>query len=78
MSKFKGLVTPNGITKGAKVIWAGRSQKFPAQNGFAAKMLKEGEVYEVEFVFPGDPMQIELVGDKFNELFVYDLFKRVG
>lgn len=70
------LVTPNGIKKGSKVLWARQSVVFPRQNGLANGLLKKNQLYEVTFVFPGEPMQIEL--DGIETLFVYDMFQKVG
>jgi len=69
------LVTPNGIKKGSKVLWARMSNAFPRQNNLAKGTLKKNQLYEVTFVFPGDPMQIELEG--LDNLYVYDMFQKI-
>lgn len=69
------LVTKNNIRKGSTVIYIGDSRVYPAQSGLAKQNLKKDIYYTVEFVFPGDPMQIEIEG--IEPLFVYDMFKRI-
>lgn len=76
IEELEELVTPNGIKKGSKVLYVKDSLKVPAQNGLAKGTLKRGQLYTVEFVFPGAIEQIELVG--VEPLFVYDMFQRVG
>ena len=71
----EGLVTPNGVKAGDEVIFAGLSRSTPRQNSLATKELKKDRTYTCVFVFPGEPMQIELQG--LEPLFVYDLFKKV-
>lgn len=70
------IITPNGIKKGSKVLYVQDSLRHPTQNGLARGTLKKGQLYTTEFVFPGDPEQIELEGEE--QLYVYDMFQRVG
>jgi hypothetical protein len=68
------LTTKNGITAGDTVIWARESRVYPRQNSLAKKLLKHDVEYKVEFVFPGNPEQLELEG--IEQLFVYDMFRK--
>ncbi len=71
----ESLVTPNGVRAGDEVTWAGLSKTTPRQNSLAMKELKKDRKYTCVFVFPGDPMQLELEG--IEPLFVCDLFRKV-